>query len=212
MDSNVDLNRLPIPDWDLTCPGCGYALKFLAQHRCPECGAAFDMEDVAQTWSRVREPRFCGDELPVPDFGLSCERCGGELAGARARQCPHCKAVFDLQDRRPAKSWFTIAPHLFGKLQLSLVEHLLAGDHIPFIHIDSKTVGELYMGGHAVGRKLTVSSEFYFDMCHLLRRTQHEIEQKRQAGEGLEWRCPACGEEVPGHFDLCWNCQAERAG
>jgi hypothetical protein len=21
-----------------------------------------------------------------------------------------------------------------------------------------------------------------------------------------DWRCPACGETVPGNFDTCWNC------
>ncbi len=21
-----------------------------------------------------------------------------------------------------------------------------------------------------------------------------------------EWRCPKCGEMVPGNFDICWNC------
>ena len=82
MDSDVDLGRLPIPDWDLTCPNCRYALKFLPQHRCPECGTVFEMEEVVTTWARVREPGYCGDELPVPDFGLSCERCGGRNLSA----------------------------------------------------------------------------------------------------------------------------------
>lgn len=32
-------------------------------------------------------------------------------------------------------------------------------------------------------------------------------------GEALpDWRCPACGEEVPGGFDACWNCGADQAG
>src|SRR5262245_329300 len=24
-----------------------------------------------------------------------------------------------------------------------------------------------------------------------------------------DWKCPACGEEVPGNFDACWHCGAE---
>lgn len=212
MDSHFDLNRLPIPDWDLTCPRCGYALRFLPQHRCPECGDAFDMQDIVRTWVRVREPRFRGDELPVPDFGLTCAHCGDDLAGASTCQCPKCGEPFDLPARRPVKSWFVVEPVMFGKLQLSLVEHLLESDRVPFVLLDSKTVGELYMGGQTVGRKLTVSSEFYFDLRHLLRRTLHEIEQERQAGEGREWHCRSCGEEIPGHFDICWNCQTERMG
>ncbi len=29
---------------------------------------------------------------------------------------------------------------------------------------------------------------------------------------GEDWRCPPCGESVPGNFTACWNCQAERGG
>lgn len=28
----------------------------------------------------------------------------------------------------------------------------------------------------------------------------------------MMWRCLKCGEEVEDHFDLCWNCQANRRG
>ncbi len=24
-----------------------------------------------------------------------------------------------------------------------------------------------------------------------------------------DWRCPKCGETVPGHFETCWNCSSE---
>lgn len=27
-----------------------------------------------------------------------------------------------------------------------------------------------------------------------------------------DWRCPKCREEVPGTFDLCWQCSASRPG
>jgi hypothetical protein len=27
-----------------------------------------------------------------------------------------------------------------------------------------------------------------------------------EAAQGGSHRCPACGEESPGNFDLCWNC------
>ena len=31
------------------------------------------------------------------------------------------------------------------------------------------------------------------------------------AGSELaEWQCAACGESVPGNFDLCWNCETVR--
>lgn len=30
------------------------------------------------------------------------------------------------------------------------------------------------------------------------------------AGTGAAWSCPACGEENPAGFDLCWSCGAGR--
>ena len=27
-----------------------------------------------------------------------------------------------------------------------------------------------------------------------------------------DWLCPKCGEEVPGNFELCWQCGAFRPG
>jgi hypothetical protein len=29
---------------------------------------------------------------------------------------------------------------------------------------------------------------------------------------GPEWICPGCGERIEGQFQLCWNCNRERAG
>jgi hypothetical protein len=28
--------------------------------------------------------------------------------------------------------------------------------------------------------------------------------------EGPEWECHSCGEPVPDHFGICWNCETER--
>jgi hypothetical protein len=27
---------------------------------------------------------------------------------------------------------------------------------------------------------------------------------------GADWRCPKCGEMVPGNFAVCWNCSSNR--
>ncbi len=32
-----------------------------------------------------------------------------------------------------------------------------------------------------------------------------------QAASGPDWVCAACGETVPGNFDLCWNCSASES-
>jgi len=40
-----------------------------------------------------------------------------------------------------------------------------------------------------------------------------EAEGERAAPESArpDWKCPACGETVPGNFDLCWNCRSPEA-
>ncbi|RMF77629.1 MAG: hypothetical protein D6744_11140, partial [Planctomycetota bacterium] len=65
----LDVWQLPIPDWGLTCPRCRYPLRGLPSHRCPECGTDLDMEKLVEPWSRIREPRFDGTQLPIPNFG-----------------------------------------------------------------------------------------------------------------------------------------------
>ena len=39
-----------------------------------------------------------------------------------------------------------------------------------------------------------------------------EAQTAREQAPGPDWRCPACGEELPGQFDVCWNCGGARPG
>lgn len=34
--------------------------------------------------------------------------------------------------------------------------------------------------------------------------------QDATPSQAADWRCPKCGEEVPGNFDSCWKCEAVR--
>ena len=34
----------------------------------------------------------------------------------------------------------------------------------------------------------------------------------REQHDGDSWQCTACGEQVDPGFEVCWNCQADRAG
>jgi hypothetical protein len=44
-------------------------------------------------------------------------------------------------------------------------------------------------------------------------RILESIAQQRNAESPLpEWRCPACGEQVDGGFDLCWSCGQTKPG
>ena len=40
-----DPEALPVPDLGLLCRGCGYPLAGLSQHRCPECGRQFTLDE-----------------------------------------------------------------------------------------------------------------------------------------------------------------------
>ena len=211
MDVEIDLDRLPIPDWDVHCPRCGYPLRGLPEHRCPECGARFRMQDVVHTWTRLRDPFYTGHESPLPDFGLRCTRCGQSLAGAVGGRCPHCGEPFDIGHFRPPGDWFVIDESLADPLPLAAAEVLLANHYVPFVRLDERRPVELYLGSRAVGSRLRVPSEFFFDVLYLLRRTRDEMQHAR-ASAATPWGCPSCGETVPGHFEQCWNCQSPRPG
>ncbi len=36
------------------------------------------------------------------------------------------------------------------------------------------------------------------------------LEPPAAVPHGNPWKCPACGQNVPGTFDICWKCSAER--
>jgi len=40
-----DPHALPVPDLGLRCQKCGYNLAGLPEHRCPECGSPFNLDD-----------------------------------------------------------------------------------------------------------------------------------------------------------------------
>lgn len=62
-----DPDQLPIPDLGLRCRVCGYTLARLPEHRCPECGDVFFMEDYIPQGAY---PLLFADGKPVR---LTCE-------------------------------------------------------------------------------------------------------------------------------------------
>lgn len=206
---DIDLYQLPIPGWDIRCPTCGYALAGLPSHRCPECGTKFDVRELVQTWTRLREPRFTGAELPVPDFGLACPECGEPAAGWGSRSCPACGRVVRVADWLPSGKWFLIDQHMAGKVPLAAIEAVLGAELVPYMHVRDTPTREIMMGPRAIGARLRVPCEFFFDTCWLIQQVTAESARVR-ADRPADWVCEACGERVPGHFDLCWNCQQAR--
>src|SRR5262245_58635591 len=58
-----DPQALPIPALGLTCRVCGYLLDQLPEHRCPECGWRFSIDDLLPPGDF---PLVAMDGAPVP--------------------------------------------------------------------------------------------------------------------------------------------------
>lgn len=204
---DITLGQLPIPDWGLICPTCRYLLRGLPSHRCPECGTELDIPSLIHSWTRLRPPRFTGRELPLPDFGLTCGACDEPLTGAVSHACPHCSAPFDPESLRPPRKWFILDAGMAAPAPIPAVMSLLAAELVPHVPVKEKTVGEIYGGHSMLYDRLRVASEFYFEVLWLLQRARGEMEQARAASGAHDWTCPHCGEQNPGHFEICWNCE-----
>lgn len=208
---SVDVHQLPIPDWGLNCPKCRYPLRGLPSHRCPECGNDLDIPSLIGTWTCLRDPRFTGTEVPLPDFGLTCGSCDAELAGATSLACPSCGRPFDPGLVRPHGKWFILDAGLCGPLPIPGVQAMLAAESVPYTPVQEKSVAEIY-GGHSIlFTRLRVPSEFYFDVLWLLQRAKREMAEARAAAGTEEWTCSRCGEANPGHFEVCWNCEGVKS-
>jgi hypothetical protein len=162
------------------------------------------MAAIVPSWTRLRDPRYTGAELPFPDFGMACDACDAALAGASERACPVCGSAFDAEAARPSKTWFVVEPLLHEPLPIALVESILATEDVPHIVREGLSAfGTSY-------RNLLVPSEFYFECLWLIQDARLRIEAEHQKPSSDAWLCRGCGEENPAGFARCWHCSAER--
>ncbi len=202
MKMTVDIHQLPIPEWHLRCPNCDYLLNGLPSHRCSECGDPLDMATLIPTYARLREPRFTGEELPFPDFGLYCNRCDEPLAGARKHECPSCQEPFEPSMSRPKKPRFVANKQITNEIAPQLLALLLEHDFIPYtLEEKHNPVSGLMTWS------LHVLSEFHFDFLWLVR---NKFLASNDATEQPEWQCQDCGNDNPANFDACWSCGEAR--
>jgi len=163
------------------------------------------------TTSRLNSPSLAqfGSELPLPDFGLLCRRCGSSLAGAGSRRCGTCAEPFDPLTWLPDTTWFTVDRQFADPVPVPWFEAALASEQVPFTYLPGRMLRELLGGaGGQLGRPLSVPTEFYFEVRWLLQQAARRMERAR--GQTGEWTCESCSEQVPEHFDVCWNCGTER--
>lgn len=163
------------------------------------------MDQIVPSWCRVREPWYTGGELPVPDFGLTCSQCGDSLTGATQHVCPTCGLAFDPLLLAPPRKWFQIDHRNSAGLPQHVVEGLLADAHVPYVLSHERGIADV-LGGTA-SQRLRAACEFYFDFLFLISQEAKRLAQRRSAARSHIWKCTCCGEENPGSFDVCWNCQ-----
>lgn len=210
----------PIPDIGLECPECEYSLTGLTQDRCPECGERFNMRDLlSETQAsnpfglinmppdhhiRKREAAYTGRERPLPDFGLFCGECKQPLAGAPDNNCPHCRATYRLEDVIPDYDWCDVIDWVPDTM-LPFIRSLLYDAQIPFL-LDNQGFKALYGDSLPLGQnRLLVPREFFLDALQEIASAESKAEQSDE-----EWICRQCSEQVPGSFEVCWNCNSPR--
>lgn len=162
---------------------------------------------------------FDPEQLPLADFGLSCKGCGYPLANLTRLQCPECGLKIVLDDYIPEGAM----PPLWAdgdrvKLTADIAE-LFTAYQIPYLEIQDASWGMLPMLDNIRRREgppIGVPRERYFEAIDLLRRVKHDEPlpppPPKPDDDAPDWACPACGEENPGHFEVCWQCQAAREG
>ena len=211
----------PIPDIGLTCEQCDYLLTGLPGSRCPKCGTLFSVREMLEEQSpsgavyltqaadppdhyiKKREPKFTGNERPLPDFGLSCAECEHMLAGASGDTCPACGLGFDLLALLARRDWVNINRFVPPPLT-AIAKTVLYDAQIPYM-IDNAKLRELYGGNIPfLSGRLRVPRSFFFDALFAFAAAA----EPATVGFDREWDCPACNEQVPAGFELCWNCNA----
>ncbi|MEO0588222.1 MAG: hypothetical protein AAF078_11335 [Planctomycetota bacterium] len=157
---------------------------------------------------------------PLPDLGLRCLKCAYPLAGVTRCVCPECGWAFELDDLVPDGAF----PQLIADGEMvrasAELEELMAAYQVPLVRM-SDPVNDVFGGmfspwaGQAEpGPGVAVPRDRWLEAVDLIRRWRlnEELSPPPPAfdEDAPEWCCAACGEMNPGHFEVCWNCTADR--
>lgn len=155
---------------------------------------------------------FDPESLPVPDLGLRCRKCGYGLAGLPRHQCPECGQTFTMDEMVPPGDFPIVifdGNELRGQPE---VLNLLRRYRIPFIEVLGPAEAMYGLVATLQGRsRIAVPRASYFEVIDLLRRQALEEELPPPEEQTFaDWTCPACREDNPGTFGVCWNCETVR--
>jgi predicted RNA-binding Zn-ribbon protein involved in translation (DUF1610 family) len=85
-----------LADRDIPCAHCGYNLRGLTSHTCPECGG--EIPDVVIADERPGTERLV-EYLRHHD--VICKHCHYNMRGLNTNRCPECGATYTLGGGRP---------------------------------------------------------------------------------------------------------------
>lgn len=100
----LDPHELPVPDLGLRCRTCGYLLAGLPQHRCPECGNEFDLND----------------HIPPGDFPTVIFDGSPVLLTPEIMELLHTYQIVHMQRKGPMEAIYTGNLSLAGRVELAV--------------------------------------------------------------------------------------------
>jgi hypothetical protein len=168
----------------------------------------------------VTDPDPSAFDPPLPDYGLRCRLCGYPLAGLNRPRCPECGDAIRLDDYIPEGAFPPLIADGKPVHASPDLDELFAAYHLPTVELNDPI--HTVFGGSMVpwsnrsrrGAALAVPRERWLEAVDLIRRWLHHEELPPPPDpptQGPDWRCDACGEDNPGHFQVCWNCTRPRA-
>lgn len=86
----------------------------------------------------------------------------------------------------------------------------LLHDHLASHHIQSVVLGDYLSGAAGELPAINFPAVWLLEDRDLDRARQLLAEFLAAPPPGPDWRCPGCGAEVEGSFDLCWQCGLPR--
>jgi len=140
------------------------------------------------------------DKPDMPSASLICRVCGYRLGERTESRCPECGSEFDRGD--PTSFRVVLAhPAKLGEYDaevtaLSIQQELL----------DAGILSSLEASTRGVTGVLSRQIYRVFVDAADLEASAIVLSQVSERADRANWRCQGCGEEVPGGFDLCWNC------
>jgi hypothetical protein len=140
---------------------------------------------------------------------IKCPRCKYSLRGIEPVYCPECGTHVEFE---PTTVFTAADQSLVWAAALVLDQHeisnlIVTGSYDPFLGAFAKT-GSM--------PRLMVPLKFVYEAISILdgqfgRRVFKPGEAPPRPAPQPSWRCPACSEDNPATFELCWSCGAPRS-